>query len=75
MLEGFDDVKREIDASGTMKGIDAFTARAFDMVASGTVRKALDFLASAGQELPVANGEGVGAEGVGETLMRLRRAR
>ena len=42
LLNTFDSVKREIDASGTMKGIDAFTARAFDMVASGTVRKALD---------------------------------
>ncbi len=42
LLNTFDNVKREIDATGTMKGIDAFTARAFDMVASGTVRKALD---------------------------------
>jgi len=42
MLEGFDDVKREIDATGTMAGLDAFTARAFDMVTSGAVRKALD---------------------------------
>jgi hypothetical protein len=42
LLTSFDNVRREIDASGTMKGIDSFTARAFDMVASGTVRKALD---------------------------------
>ena len=42
LLSTFDNVRREIDASGTMKGIDAFTTRAFDMVASGTVRKALD---------------------------------
>ena len=42
MLEGFDDVKREVDASGTMNGLDAFTSRAFDMVTSGAVRKALD---------------------------------
>ena len=42
LLNGFDDVRRDIDASGTMKGLDAFTARAFDMVASGAVRKALD---------------------------------
>jgi len=42
MLESFEDVKREIDATGTMTGIDAFTARAFDMVTSGAVRKALD---------------------------------
>ena len=35
-------VRRDIDASGTMSGLDSFTSRAFDMVASGTVRKALD---------------------------------
>src|SRR5207248_6524971 len=37
-----DSLRRDIDQTGTMKGIDAFTARAFDMVASGTVRRALD---------------------------------
>jgi uncharacterized protein (DUF1501 family) len=42
LLANFDKVRRDIDASGTMTGLDAFTARAFDMVASGTVRKALD---------------------------------
>jgi hypothetical protein len=42
LLSRFDDVRRDIDASGTMKGIDTFTSRAFDMIASGTVRKALD---------------------------------
>jgi hypothetical protein len=42
LLKSFDTVRREVDASGTMKGMDSFTTRAFDMVASGTVRKALD---------------------------------
>jgi hypothetical protein len=42
LLSRFDDVRRDIDASGTMKGLDTFTTRAFDMVASGAVRKALD---------------------------------
>jgi Protein of unknown function (DUF1501) len=42
LLQSFDNIHREIDATGTMKGIDSFTARAFDMVASGAVRKALD---------------------------------
>jgi hypothetical protein len=42
LLSTFDDIRRDIDASGTMHGQDAFTARAFDMVASGAVRKALD---------------------------------
>jgi hypothetical protein len=42
LLNGFDSVRRDLDASGTMKGLDAFAARAFDMIASGNVRKALD---------------------------------
>ncbi|HUR55110.1 MAG TPA: DUF1501 domain-containing protein, partial [Gemmataceae bacterium] len=42
LLTKFDNARREIDASGTMKGMDAFTGRAFDMIASGVVRKALD---------------------------------
>jgi hypothetical protein len=42
LLAEFDSVRRDIDASGTMNGLDAFTTRAFDMVASGEVRKALD---------------------------------
>jgi uncharacterized protein (DUF1501 family) len=42
LLEGFDDLRRDIDASGTMAGLDAYQQRAFEMVASGGVRNALD---------------------------------
>jgi hypothetical protein len=42
LLEAFDTVRRDIDASGTMNGMDSFTTRAFDMVLSGAVRDALD---------------------------------
>jgi hypothetical protein len=42
LLASFDTIRRDVDQSGTMKGIDSFTTRAFDMVTSGTVRKALD---------------------------------
>jgi len=42
LLTGFDNLRREIDASGTMSGMDAFTQRAFDMVSSGSVRRALE---------------------------------
>src|SRR5207244_2292345 len=42
LLGKFDTARREIDASGTMKGMDSFTGRAFDMIASGVVRTALD---------------------------------
>jgi Protein of unknown function (DUF1501) len=42
LLNRFDDVRREVDQSGTMRGMDTFTQRAFDMVASGATRRALD---------------------------------
>jgi len=42
LLAEFDNVRRDIDASGTMNGMDAFATRAFDMISSGTVRRALD---------------------------------
>jgi hypothetical protein len=42
LLEAFDDTRREIDATGTMAGIDAFSERAIEMVTGGAVRTALD---------------------------------
>jgi hypothetical protein len=42
LLTSFDTVRRDIDRGTTMTGLDAFTGRAFDMIASGAVHKALD---------------------------------
>ena len=42
LLARFDTVRRDIDATGTMRGLDTFAARAFDMIASGATRRALD---------------------------------
>jgi hypothetical protein len=42
LLESFDDTRREIDASGTMRGMDVYTERAVEMVTAGVVRNALD---------------------------------
>jgi len=42
LLENFDSIRRDIDLTGTMSGLDSFTTRAFDMVASGAVRRALN---------------------------------
>jgi hypothetical protein len=42
LLKSFDNVQRDIDASGSLEGMDAFTTQAFDIVSSGSVRKALD---------------------------------
>ncbi len=40
LLASFDSVRREVDSN--MAGLDTFTTRAFDMIASGGVRRALD---------------------------------
>jgi hypothetical protein len=42
LLASLDTVRRDIDAKGTMIGLDAFTHRAFEMIASGDVRRAID---------------------------------
>ncbi len=42
LLGSFDSARRDIDATGSMVGMDAFAQRAFDMVASGAVRRALN---------------------------------
>jgi Protein of unknown function (DUF1501) len=42
LLENFDSLRRDLDATGTMRGMDTFQQRAFDMVASGATRRALD---------------------------------
>jgi hypothetical protein len=42
LLHQFDTVRRDIDGSGTMVGMDTFSQRAFDMIASGATRRALD---------------------------------
>ena len=42
LLTNFDSLRRDVDATGSMRGMDSFTQRAFDMVASGSTRRALD---------------------------------
>jgi hypothetical protein len=42
LLKGLDDIRRDLDTGSTMTGLDSFTAQAFDMIASGAVRNALD---------------------------------
>jgi hypothetical protein len=42
LLTRFDTLRRDLDRSGALEGMDSYTARAFEMVASGAVRKALD---------------------------------
>lgn len=42
LLASFDTLRKDIDATGTMQGLDAFTERAFDIILSGRVHNALD---------------------------------
>jgi hypothetical protein len=42
LLAVFDDLRRDLDGSGVMGGLDAFHGRAFDMLTSGALRNALD---------------------------------
>jgi hypothetical protein len=42
LLDKFDDTRRDIDASGTMAGMDAYTVKAIEMVTAGVVRDGLD---------------------------------
>ncbi len=42
LLQQFDSVRRDVDATGTMAGLDSFAQRAFEMIGSGTTRRALD---------------------------------
>lgn len=42
LLSTFDTLRRDIDVSGTLDGVDQFTQRAFEMISSGAVRDAFD---------------------------------
>ncbi len=42
LLTGFDDLRRDLDASGGMRGLDAFQNRAFAVITSSALRNALD---------------------------------
>src|SRR5207247_9754367 len=42
LLAHLDTLRREVDASGEMRAIDAFTGQALDMLTSGSARRAFD---------------------------------
>jgi hypothetical protein len=42
LLASFDQFRRDVDASGAMSGLDAFTAQAFGVLTSSTLLEALD---------------------------------
>ncbi len=43
LLTGFDKFRRDVDSSGLMEGVDAFTQQAFGMLTSSKLSEALDY--------------------------------
>ena len=49
LLTSFDSLRREVDASGQIQGMDAFTQRAFDVLTSSRLLDALDLTKESGR--------------------------
>jgi uncharacterized protein (DUF1501 family) len=74
LLHAFDTLRRDLDNRGAMRGLDAFQARALDIVASGEVRDAFD-LDKEPDRLRARYGEGPVKHGShpGPVLLQARR--
>lgn len=80
LLKNFDGMRRELDASGTMKGIDHFTQQAFGLLTSSKLADALDLskedprvVARYGIGDPKIHMDGNGAPRVPQSLLMARR--
>jgi hypothetical protein len=80
LLKGFDGLRRDLDASGTMKGIDHFTQQAFGLLTSSRLADALDLsredprvVARYGTGDPKIHMDGNGAPRVPQSLLMARR--
>ena len=68
MLQRFDDFRREADASGALEGMDKFSRRAMELVASPRIREAFDL-----NKEPKALRERYGMQNSGPQSMLLAR--
>ena len=80
LLKGFDAFRREVDASGTVKGMDTFTEQAFGLLTSSRLAEALDLsredarvVARYGTGDPKVFMDGNGAPRVPQSLLLARR--
>ena len=80
LLRGFDRFRREADASGTARGMDAFTEQAFGLLTSSKLADALDLsredarvVARYGTGNPKIHMDGNGAPRVPQSLLLARR--
>ena len=80
LLRSFDRLRRDVDATGTMQGMDHFTAQAFDLLTSSRLAEALDLsredprvVARYGTGDPTDFMDGNGAPRVPQSLLMARR--
>jgi hypothetical protein len=80
LLRSFDDMRREIDASGTIQGMDHFTQQAFGLLTSSRLAEALDLsnedpriVRRYGTDDPTVFMDGNGAPRVPQSLLMARR--
>jgi uncharacterized protein (DUF1501 family) len=80
LLRSFDGLRREIDASGTVEGMDRFTEQAFGLLTSSRLAEALDLsredprvIARYGTGNPAVFMDGNGAPRVPQSLLLARR--
>jgi hypothetical protein len=80
LLRSFDRLRRDVEASGTMRGMDHFTEQAFDLLTSSRLADALDLsredprvVARYGTGDPTVFLDGNGAPRVPQSLLMARR--
>jgi uncharacterized protein (DUF1501 family) len=80
LLRGFDTIRRELDARGTMQGLDTFTEQAFGLLTSSHLAEALDLsrephavVERYGTGNPKIFMDGNGAPRVPQSLLMARR--
>lgn len=80
LLKNFDTMRREVDSSGAMKGMDTFTEQAFGLLTSSRVAEALDLSRESvkmvdryGTGNPKIHMDGNGAPRVPQSLLMARR--
>jgi uncharacterized protein (DUF1501 family) len=80
LLKGFDDMRRDADATGALDGMDAFTAQAFGLLTSSRMAEALDLSRESpkvveryGTGDPKVFMDGNGAPRVPQSLLMARR--
>jgi len=80
LLRGFDDLRRDVDISGTLQGMDHFSQQAFGLLTSSRLAEALDLskedpriVARYGTGNPTIFMDGNGAPRVPQSLLMARR--